>query len=268
MSINTGNLYIGGSSGNALISTGDVYNQGNIWVTGSTNTGLKTNQATAYVFNETATIVKIAGAGVAEFDNNTQATSSSTGAVQLTGGMSINTGNLYIGGSGGRSITAAGNAVITGDTSISPGTGALVVQGGAGVSGNLYVSGNVFQQSAYYETFGNVTNSGGNLVCDFNLGAIFNVTSLSRNVTASFTNVNSVVGTVTGATLLINQGATAYTISNIQINGTQQSVRWSGALPGGASPLGLANNTDVISYSMVCLGTNTYRILAQLSSFG
>ena len=40
---------------------------------------------------------------------NNQATSTSTGAVQLTGGMSITTGNLYIGGSGGTAVVATGN---------------------------------------------------------------------------------------------------------------------------------------------------------------
>lgn len=110
MSIATGNLYIGGSAGNAVISTGQIFNQGNISITGA-NPGLKTNQATAYVFNETATTVKIGGAGVTDFDSNTQATSAATGAIQLTGGMSINTGNLYIGGSGGRAITHTGHII-------------------------------------------------------------------------------------------------------------------------------------------------------------
>jgi hypothetical protein len=40
---------------------------------------------------------------------NAQATSTVTGAVQITGGASINTGNLYIGGSGGNAIVASGN---------------------------------------------------------------------------------------------------------------------------------------------------------------
>lgn len=111
VSVSTGNLYIGGSAGNAIVATGDNYNQGNIWVTNTTNAGLKTNQTTAYVFNETATMVKIAGGGITEFDNNTQAISTTTGAVQIVGGVSIATGNLFIGGSAGRAITVTGNIV-------------------------------------------------------------------------------------------------------------------------------------------------------------
>lgn len=113
LAINTGNVYIGGSGGNAIVSRGDLYNQGNIWTTAATNTGLKTTTATAYIFNETATVVKIAGGGVAEFDNNTQATSTTTGAIQLAGGMSIASGNLYIAGSAGNSIIATGDISVT-----------------------------------------------------------------------------------------------------------------------------------------------------------
>jgi hypothetical protein len=73
---------------------------------------------------------------------NAQATSTTTGDLQVTGGASIATGNLYIGGSGGRSITATGNIVVTGDPSTSDTTGALVVRGGLGVTSNVTFAGN------------------------------------------------------------------------------------------------------------------------------
>ena len=133
--INTGNLYIGGSGGNAIVSRGDLYNQGNIWTTAATNTGLKTTTATAYVFNETATLVKIAGGGIAEFDNNTQATSTTTGAIQLAGGMSIASGNLYIAGSAGNSIIATGDISVASNVIASRLIGNLT-----SVSGNVNIN--------------------------------------------------------------------------------------------------------------------------------
>ena len=144
MSINTGNLYIGGSGGNAIVAgssivplTNNVGNigsltnywsnifvttvnsssltsTGNIAINTPTNAGLTTTTATAYVFNENATLVRIGGGGVTEFDNNTQATSTTTGAIQLIGGMSIASGNLYIAGSAGNSMVATGNINVTG----------------------------------------------------------------------------------------------------------------------------------------------------------
>jgi hypothetical protein len=44
---------------------------------------------------------------------NTQATSSSTGALRILGGASIDTGNLYIRGSDGNAIVASGNIYAT-----------------------------------------------------------------------------------------------------------------------------------------------------------
>ena len=70
--------------------------------------------------------------GVLNFTNNTQATSSSTGAIKITGGVSIATGNLYIGGS-------AGNAIVTLGTTFANGNGgnAIVATGNTWVSGNI-----------------------------------------------------------------------------------------------------------------------------------
>lgn len=131
-------------------------------------------------------------------------------------------------------------------------------------AGNLTIAGNVIQQSAYYETFGNISNTGGNLTCNFNTGAVFYVNSLTANVTANFTNVNAVSGTVTGATVIINQGATAYQISNVQVNGTMQTVRWAGA----TIPVGTASNTDIMSFSLINLGAGGWRVLGQISNYG
>ena len=131
-------------------------------------------------------------------------------------------------------------------------------------SGNLTVAGNIIQQSAYYESFGNISNTGGNLTCNFNTGTVFYVNSLTANVTANFTNVNAVTGTVTGATVIVNQGATAYQISNVQINGAMQTVRWVGA----TVPTGTASNTDVMSFSLINLGVGGWRVLGQISNYG
>ena len=135
-------------------------------------------------------------------------------------------------------------------------------------TGNLTASGNIVQGAGYYETFGNITNSGGNITCNFNLGSVFNVTALTTNVTANFSNVNAIPNSVTGAVVIISQGATPYTISNIQINGINQTqLKWVNGLGNAAAPLGLANNNDIISFSMIHLGSGNYRVYGQLSSY-
>jgi hypothetical protein len=47
--------------------------------------------------------------GLVDILSNTQATSTSSGALQVAGGASLTSGNLYIGGSGGTAIVATGN---------------------------------------------------------------------------------------------------------------------------------------------------------------
>jgi hypothetical protein len=108
-----------------------------------------------------------------------------------------------------------------------------------------------------------VSNQGGNLTCNFNLGSIFYAT-LGANVTANFTNVNAITNTVTGATIIVDQGATAYRVANVQINGVNQTVKWVGATTG----TGTASNTDVMSFSLIFLGGSAYRILGQISNYG
>ena len=134
-------------------------------------------------------------------------------------------------------------------------------------SGNLTVGGNIIQQRAYYETFGNLSNNGGNLVCNFNNGTIFNVTSLNANVTASFENVSTITNSATGAVILVAQGATVYRVANIQINGFNTNVRWINGTGTGVAPTGSVNSTDILSFSMLYLGFNTWSVFGQLSSF-
>jgi hypothetical protein len=131
------------------------------------------------------------------------------------------------------------------------------------LGGNLTVTGNVIQQSAYYETYGNISNTGGNLTCNFNLGTTF-YAALTANVTANFTNVNAIASTVTGVTIIVDQGATAYRVANVQVNGVNQTIRWVGAAVG----TGTASNTDVISFSLIHLGGGAWRVLGQQSSYG
>jgi hypothetical protein len=146
-----------------------------------------------------------------------------------------------------------GNATVSGN----------ITAGGVGIGGNLNVSGNITQQSAYYETYANVTNSGGNLTCNFVNGTTFYAT-LTANVTVNFVNVVATAGRVTGATIIVDQGATAYSVANIQINsGGVQTVKWAG----GTTNTGTASNTDVMSFSLISLDGTSWRILGQIANY-
>jgi hypothetical protein len=95
-------------------------------------------------------------------------------------------------------------------------------------------------------------------------GATFYAT-LTANVTVNFTNVVATAGQVTGATLIVDQDATAYRVANIQINsGGIQTIKYAGATPG----VGTASNTDVMSFSLISLDGTNWRVLGQISNYG
>lgn len=93
------------------IATATVTASGNIAINTTGAAALSTTTAVAEIFNTGATTVRIGAAGVTEFDGNTQSNSTTTGAVQIRGGVSITTGNLYIGGSAGIAIVHTGHII-------------------------------------------------------------------------------------------------------------------------------------------------------------
>jgi hypothetical protein len=106
--------------------------------------------------------------GVLNFTNNTQATSSSTGAVRTTGGMSIATGNLYIGGSRGNAIIATGNTYSLGTTFANGNGGNAIV-----ATGNTYSLGTTFANG----------NGGNAIVATGNIWVSGNVLPFGANLT-------------------------------------------------------------------------------------
>lgn len=82
---------------------------------------------------------------------------------------------------------------------------------------------------------------------DVSLGAVFTHTSPAANFTANFTNLPVTNNRVLMATLLIQQGASAYLPTAVQIEGAAQTIKWLN----GMSPTGSANKSDLITFSFV-----------------
>lgn len=161
-------------TGGTVNSIGGTHT-GNLAINTSTAAGLTSTTAVAELFESGTSTIRIGGGGVTQFRNNTRAISTSTGAVVVTGGMALTTGNLYIGGSGGNAIVATGQIFTTGnlDTvsntqATSTVTGALQVTGGASLTtGNLYIGG----------SGGNAIIVTGNIVPSSNITATNNLGS-------------------------------------------------------------------------------------------
>jgi cytoskeletal protein CcmA (bactofilin family) len=182
-------------------------------------------------------------------------------ATLIIGGLNdpfSTSGNILAG-----NISLSGTIQTTGVNSTGNITATGTITGNI-LAGDLSVTGNVVQQSAYYETYANVTNSGGNLTCNFVNGATFYAT-LTANVTVNFTNVVATAGQVTGATLIVDQGATAYHVANLQINsGGVQTIKYAGGTPN----TGTASNTDIMSFSLISLDGTAWRVLGQIANYG
>jgi hypothetical protein len=105
----------------AINTSGLLTATGNITINSATNAGLRTTQPTAYVFNESASTIRIGGAGSTVFGSNIQSTSNTTGAVVINGGVSVG-GNLFVRGSNGVSMTHEGHIIPSANLSINLGS--------------------------------------------------------------------------------------------------------------------------------------------------
>lgn len=117
------------------------------------------------------------------------------------------------------------------------------------------------QQST--EVFTSKLNATGIVTHDFTTGAIWYHSNVVSSFTANFTNIPTTANRATVVTLVIAQGATGFLPSAIQINGVAQSVNWLG----GTQPNGNANKIDLLSYTLMRVGT-AWVVTASLSTYG
>ena len=147
-----GNLYITGSAGNAIVTSGLIHS-GAITVTGNVNlvgSGVTTTANTAYLFDTASTIRIGANATTIHLGAaNISTIQPTANAVTDFGTSSLYWGNVFASSANVARIQIGGaGATITGPTAItnasnatSTSTGALVVNGGVGIAGNIYVGG-------------------------------------------------------------------------------------------------------------------------------
>jgi hypothetical protein len=183
--------------------------------------------------------------------------------------------NMYVNGyavstsTGGITATFNGGTVtnaisITNSTqSTGTNTGALTVSGGVGVAGNLVVGGITILQQAQ-EVMVPVNSPGVNPTLNFNQGAVFYVTNMTSNFTATYINVPTSANYVYATTLILAQTATnAYTVANVRVNGTLSTIRYQG----GSAPTVTTSRTDIISITLIATGTNAYSVLISGSEY-
>jgi hypothetical protein len=112
------------------------------------------------------------------------------------------------------------------------------------------------------EKFATLTGSTGVTAMNCDNGHIFYLTGATGDITANFTNLGLTAEYGTNLTVIINQGATPYEVTAVQIGGVAQTINWQG----GSAPTGNANGIDSFSFTILNDG-GTYVVLGQMVDF-
>ena len=168
--VETGSLKINGG----VSIKKNVYIGGNLNVLGITN-------LTGNVISSTAQI----STGLISTSDTTQSTVLGTGALQISGGASVNR-NLFVGGL----LNIAGNIKTNStENSTSITSGALQSSGGLGIAGNCFLGGNVFISSNLF--LGNTTVRIGTIITNNNnatpINCIVNATTVNNLTSINLT---------------------------------------------------------------------------------
>lgn len=108
-----------------------------------------------------------------------------------------------------------------------------------------------------------LTGATGVVEHDLDNGAVFNHTALAADFTANFTNVSTTADRTTSIVLVLNQGATAYIPTALQIDGVVQNINWQGA----ATPSGNVNQVDIVSFTLIRTGA-AWTVIGSLTTYG
>lgn len=161
----------------------------------------------------------------------TGSTDATTGTIVTAGGITIGE-DLYINGQ----LSATGlDGLPIG--SVTPSTGTFT---------NLTVE-NVLSTTSTSEAVENYTSSSGTVVHNYANANVFRHSSMAGNITANFTNVPTTDGQTITMTVIIQQGASPYIINGVQINGSAETVYWSGYEP----PVPQGNKTEIQTFTLV-----------------
>ena len=101
------------------------------------------------------------------------------------------------------------------------------------------------------------------MVHDLDTGSIFDHTSLAADFTANFTNVPTTNNRTISVVLILDQGATAYLPTAVQIDGSAQTILWQG----GSAPSGTASGTDIVSFTLIRSSAGAWTVIGSLTSY-
>jgi hypothetical protein len=180
-----------------------------------------------------------------------------TGATGIQGNVGITGATGLTGNTGPTGATGIGATGASG-----PGANQLLNINSSVTFSNVSVT-NLASLTATSENITSITGATGTVSHDITTSTVFFHTSIVGNFTANFVNVPTTNNRVISIVLVLQQGATPFTCTAVQIDGVAQTVYYVNA----ATPAGTANRRETQSFSLL-RQNNAWTVLATLGSFG
>ena len=105
-------------------------------------------------------------------------------------------------------------------------------------------------------------SANGTVTHNISLSSIFNHKNIASDFKPNFTNVPLTNDRALSPAIILNQGATAYMINGVNINGDSQTINWLG----GSAPTGTSNGIDVIGVTLI-RDSDTWSVIASGNSY-
>jgi hypothetical protein len=156
-------------------------------------------------------------------------------------------------------VTVESDMTLNGDVTVN---GDLTTNGDLIANGVVTATTDIVQLRDIQEITTPIVGATGGTTHNAALARIFVHSGIAGAFTANFTNVGLVSGWATTLTLVLVQGATPRVPTMGTIDGNAVTFSWQGNV----RPLGTANRTDVVTFSVINSG-GTYLVYGQLVSF-
>ena len=247
----------------------DISGVTSVTVSGSLNTeGIQIvdNNITSSRSNDDI-ILDPSGTGAVTITSNLSVTGTISGTVSGTiDADSATVSNLEVDNFKGSAIVLESEGIASNDNDTTIPTSAAVKDyvdnNAVSASTATTFTANVLFDTGVQEAFDTLTGSTGTVTHNCDNGQVFYHTGASGDITANFTNLGLTAEYGTNVTVIINQGATPYEVTAVQIGGVGQTINWQGGTP----PTGNANGIDSFNFTILNDG-GTYVVLGQMVDF-
>ncbi len=182
---------------------------------------------------------------------------------ELGGDLDLN--NYNIGGTGDINITGTGTFTgqVSADSFSSSATGAPSITSASTITLDAPDGVIIESVSRISELMSNDgTAVSGTRTFDTSISPIEYITGITANITVNFTNVPTTNDVSHSFSVVIDQGATAFIISAIQIAGAVQTILWAD----GSAPSGTNSGTDVFTFTLL-RRSSTWTVLGSATSY-